>query len=353
MKKIYGVLFFFFFVLVASAEILPMDSIGVERRDGKTYVIHQVDPKETLFSISRRYNASVEVIKSENGGLAEGLKIGQIIKVLIAEAPTQTSSATKKHTVEAGQTLYTLSRIYSVTVDEIKRANNLSSNEISIGQEIIIPTSSVAQINQTSGTEVWPPKPVVKLDSTFKYHQVEAGQTLYTLARIYDKTVDQIKEINEMEGNTLSVGQYVKIEKKQSVPVKINKPVVLTEIPPKEEEMIENKPPAHVIAQKEAAIDQLEKNTIMTPMKEIKEAGLAEVIETPSDNKKYLVLHRTAKVGSVMKIRNEMNGMEIYARVVGKLPATGDNNKLLIKISKAAFEQLRAVDARFPVEISY
>ncbi len=65
------------------------------------------------------------------------------------------------------------------------------------------------------------------------------------------------------------------------------------------------------------------------------------------------MLHRTAKVGSVMKIRNEMNGMEIYARVVGKLPATGDNNKLLIKISKAAFEQLRAVDARFPVEISY
>jgi hypothetical protein len=84
-----------------------------------------------------------------------------------------------------------------------------------------------------------------------------------------------------------------------------------------------------------------------------KESGLAEVIPGTEANKKYLVLHRNAPVGSVIRIKNEENDLTIFARVVGVLPETGDNSKVLIKLSKAAFEQLKGVNARFPVEILY
>jgi hypothetical protein len=84
-----------------------------------------------------------------------------------------------------------------------------------------------------------------------------------------------------------------------------------------------------------------------------KETGLAEVIPGTEANKKYLVLHRTAPVGSVIRVKNEENSLTIFARVVGVLPETGDNSKILIKLSQAAFEQLKGVNARFPVEVLY
>lgn len=90
-----------------------------------------------------------------------------------------------------------------------------------------------------------------------------------------------------------------------------------------------------------------------TAYKNLKETGQAEVIEGTGNHKKYLVLHRTAPVGTIMRIRNEENDITVFARVVGVLPDTGDNSKLLIKVSKAAYDQLKAVNSRFPVEISY
>ena len=83
------------------------------------------------------------------------------------------------------------------------------------------------------------------------------------------------------------------------------------------------------------------------------ENGLAELIPGTEANKKYLVLHRTAPVGSVIRVKNEENDRTIFARVVGVLPETGDNSKVLIKLSQAAYQQLKAVNARFPVEILY
>ena len=87
--------------------------------------------------------------------------------------------------------------------------------------------------------------------------------------------------------------------------------------------------------------------------KNIRESGLAQVIEGTGDHKKYLVLHRTAPVGSVIRVKNEENNITIFARVVGTLSDTGDNAKLVIMLSQAAYDQLKAVNSRFPVEVLY
>jgi rare lipoprotein A (peptidoglycan hydrolase) len=86
---------------------------------------------------------------------------------------------------------------------------------------------------------------------------------------------------------------------------------------------------------------------------EVVQAGLAELIEGTEGNRKYLALHRTAPVGTILKVRNEMNNREVFVRVMGPLPDTAFTDKLIIKISKSAYDRLGAIDSRFRVEVTY
>jgi hypothetical protein len=86
---------------------------------------------------------------------------------------------------------------------------------------------------------------------------------------------------------------------------------------------------------------------------EVIEAGLAELIEGTEGNRKYLAMHRTAPVGTILKVRNEMNNREVFVRVMGKLPDTAVNDKLIIKLSRSAYDRLGAIDPRFRVELTY
>ena len=83
------------------------------------------------------------------------------------------------------------------------------------------------------------------------------------------------------------------------------------------------------------------------------ERGLAESIEESGDSPKFLALHKTAGMGTIIQVRNELNNLYIFARVIGRLPQTSANDKVVIKLSKKAYDKLAAVDKRFPVEISY
>ena len=86
---------------------------------------------------------------------------------------------------------------------------------------------------------------------------------------------------------------------------------------------------------------------------EVFEDGLAEVIQGSSNTKKYLGMHRTVPIGTVMRVRNEMNGKEVFVRIIGRLPNTGTNRNIVIKISEAAYQSLGALDEKFRVTVSY
>ena len=85
----------------------------------------------------------------------------------------------------------------------------------------------------------------------------------------------------------------------------------------------------------------------------VKESGLAAMIEGSTTSKKYLALHRTAPVGTVIGVRNEMNDQMVFVRVLGKLPDVGDNDRIIMRISKAAYDNISAIDQKFRVELTY
>ena len=141
---------------------------------------------------------------------------------------------------------------------------------------------------------------------------------------------------NALTSNNLKEGQLLKVGRGKPEESKV--PVIGT--------------PRVVSDVSEMVIEPTAENT-SGGFKNLLESGQAELIEGTGGHKKYLVLHRTAPVGTIMRVKNEENDVTIFARVVGTLPETGDNSKLVIKLSQAAFDQLKAVNGRFPVEIMY
>ena len=370
------------------AGIYELDSLGVERVGDKSFILHRVEPKETLFGISRRYVSPVGDIIGANEVLKQGLKIGQTIRIPFTPK-SELPVGSILHKVVPGETLFSISKSYGLTVEQVKQSNKLIGNDLSIGQSLVIenatqtiPNSQVAtpQASTVSETVSIPKSESVstptitqkptstpreevakpKLEKTepaksetskastptlptsqpmvpgeFMTHQVQTGETLFAIATQYGVKVEDLIRLNALTSNNLRTGQNLKVGRGPIEESKV--PVIGT--------------PRVVSSAEEMNLEKLSENPV--GYKNIRETGQAERIEGTGGHKKYLVLHRTAPVGTIMRIKNEENDITIFARVVGTLPETGDHSKLVIKLSQAAFDQLKAVNSRFPVEILY
>lgn len=325
----------------------PQDSIGIETINGKKFIVHKVGEKETLYGISRRYGVTVNQILEFNKTADAGLEIGQILKVPYVPRPKTPKGATV-HKVAEKETLFSISRQYNVTIDDIKQWNSLSDNSLSVGQELVIKaTNTIPGVPQVQPVE---------MKSAQTVHTVAQKETLFSISRQYGTTVDQLKTWNNLPSEELSIGQvlfvaqpiYSSASQAQSSSVAeaaqqtITETPVITEVPVAKTE---------VTPQVKAPVVTISES--VTNKDEIKESGLAELIEGTAGNRKYLALHRTAPVGTILKIRNEMNNREVFVRVIGKLPDTALTDKLVIKISKSAYDRLGAIDPRFRVEVTY
>ena len=142
--------------------------------------IYTVKSGDTLYSIAKKYNLSVDELKKLNNLTSNILSIGQ--KLIVSEAPDKSETT---YTIIKGDTLYGIANKFNTTVSELKQVNNLTNNTLSIGQVLKIPTSSNNKITYT----------------------VKKGDTLYNIAKTYNTTVSIIKDLNNLTSNTLSIGQ--------------------------------------------------------------------------------------------------------------------------------------------------
>lgn len=310
---------------------VPQDSIGVETINGKVVVIHKVDAGETLYGLSKRYGTTVEEILKFNPTADGGLEIGQIVKIPYVRSVKTLPTSGTIHRVAEKETLFSISRMYGISVDDIKSWNNLTSNSLAVGQELVIR-------KKDTPVESRPSAPA--MSSTAGIHTVEAKETLYSISKEYGVSVDQLKVWNSLSSNELSTGQVLYVAQPKNAGIAAQPAVTA---------------PA-VVAPAVTAPTTEKTITISESVRgsdELVESGLAELIEGTEGNRKYLALHRKAPVGTILKIRNEMNNREVFVRVIGTIPDNGVNSKLLIKISKSAYDRLGAIDPRFRVEVTY
>ncbi len=329
-----------FLILISLISVPPKDSLGVETVNGKLFVIHQVDEKETLFAISRRYHTTVEAIIEYNADAEKGIDVGQILKVPYTPKRSYPPDAIV-HTVTAKETLYSISQQYDVSIDDIRTWNNFSGDALAIGQELVIRKNDSHPAKSAETT----PTPAKG------QHIVAAQETLFSISRQYGVTVQQLREWNDLENADLKIGQTLIV----AAPKKPETSVVASASPtaqPKQP-VTESAP---VVAPVKETVVQPHTIRISESVKngsETIESGIAELIEGTEGNRKYLALHRTAPIGTILKIRNEMNNREVFVRVMGRLPDTALTDKVLIRISKSAYDRLGAIDQRFRVEVTY
>ncbi len=327
----------------APGRVAPPDSVGQEMRGGQRFVKHRVAGGETLFAIARRYHVSVEQLTSANPQLRTGLGIGAVILVPRGAAGATTAAAlpTKK-TEKAEKTEKAL----------LKAAD---------------------QTEKAALKAVYSPKPAS--------HVVAKGETLSSIARQYHVRQADLIKLNKLtENGALRLGQTLLLgdtpdpaattaavaaaiktaePKPEPKPDPKPEPKAPAADPAKPAQVATVTPtpatttPATTTAAERAAEKEVEEATRTDEsVSRITESGTGAPIEK-SGTDKYLALHKTAPVGTIMQVKNAGNGQSVYVRVIGKLPDTGENNNILVRLSPRAVQKLGTSDSRFRVETSY
>ena len=255
-----------------------------KKENNKTFLLFKVGPKQSLFSILKRYNLSLTEFKSANTEVEIPVKTGEIVYIplhyleesnpapkmaeeKVADAPkTDAPKEAEIHIVASKQGLLSVANMHKVTMAELRKWNNLTSDRLQEGQRLIVSDPSASK-------------------------------------------------------STISV------DKTNLLPAKASTTAPATE------------PAAPA---KEKGPEDIKKKI---------ETGIAELIDVPDNSGKFLALHRTAPIGTLVLVKNLTNNQSIWVKVIGRLP-NGDA-KVIIKLSPKAFEKLNAVDKRVRAEISY
>ncbi|MBN2777978.1 MAG: LysM peptidoglycan-binding domain-containing protein [Bacteroidales bacterium] len=204
MKKIFGIIVFIIFpfaVSFAQTEITKSDEKVVI--DGVKYILHTVEPGQTLYSICKAYNVSIDEVNEVNVGLDSQIAVNQIIRIPILHELSD-DGKTIVYVVKSGDTLYSLCKKYGISEDEFYSLNSKlkKGSGLKVGQEILFPLSK--EISDAGEQD--------KDTINYYYHLVEKGETFYGLARKFNVTQQDILDANpDLTTSTLKVGDYIRI----------------------------------------------------------------------------------------------------------------------------------------------
>lgn len=199
-----------------------------------TYIVKNGD---SLYKIAENYKTTVNTLKTLNNLTNNNLYVGQVLKL-----PTTTSDDTGNlYTVKNGDSLWKIAQANNTTVNEIKTANNLTTDSLQIGQKLAIPKSggednnstdtytvvfgdSLWKIAQNNGTTVNEIKKINNLTSdalsigqkltipkSSNNYIVRAGDSLWKIANKFNTSVETIKKLNSLSTNMITIGQSLKI----------------------------------------------------------------------------------------------------------------------------------------------
>ncbi|MEM6641392.1 MAG: LysM peptidoglycan-binding domain-containing protein [Bacteroidota bacterium] len=334
-----------------AADLLK-DSLRTEQRPDGLFVIHLVEEQETLYSLAKRYGSAVDQISLDNELQGNEIDIGQVIAIkILSKKPNAIGGLEDKsplntgninlHVVQEGETLYSLSRKYNVKIKELKKWNQLEGNEISLGMKLRVSKNlAPSQTGKSEDTTQYTTKgkivsdvKVDSLDATeegndpftdFEKYLVQTGETLRSISTKIGVSLDSLRRWNQLTTDYLRIGQalfFKDAEKEVDVSIVASKRNLETRVDE----------------------DGFERTY---------EEGVASVIESMNTSR-YLALHHSLPIGTNIEVRNLMNNLLVHVKVVGKLPDTGPNHDLVLRLSKAAYDHLGILDSKARVEISY
>ncbi len=167
---------------------IPKQNVPNPPSTGNIYTVQNGD---SLWKIATRFGTTINQLKAENNLTNDNLQVGQILII-----PSTTSTGETNYTVKNGDSLWKIANQFGITVNELKSANNLTSDNLSIGQTLTIPKE----------------KPMTGENT----YTVKSGDSLWSIAKKYNTTVDTLKTMNNLITDTLRIGQTLKVPSSES-----------------------------------------------------------------------------------------------------------------------------------------
>ncbi len=324
-RKGYFFIGFLLIVSVSYSQTLNMQPIVKPMVRSSDFITHTVMVGENLYQISKLYNVSVNGILVANPGLTESVvKLGQIIripnktnkKILTNSEPTKselvpkvavkealTPKTSKYHTVLAGQTMYAISKMYNVKIEDIQKWNNIKDYNLTLGSQIIVSDAKETETPQVIKKQVY---------------KIEEPKPVENSAKV-DEVINKAPELNEnINSETPTKDILASNNATQKDLAKIFK------------------------AKSGIAIIQIAKGTgapITTSL------GTIETV--------YLVLHKWLPIGTIIKVKNLVNSKIIYAKVIGKLDDNEENKHVIVRYSLGVKKDLLLDNGKCYLQIEY
>jgi LysM repeat protein len=277
------------------------------------------------------------------------------------------------HKVKAGETLLSITKEYNANIFDLRKINRLATdNSVKVDDILIIPlatTTQPAAVAAKPAVKQGVQTPIAPTTQGEQEHTVMPGETLFSISRQYHTTPAAIKAANGMTDNGLRAGQKLKIPvagntpaapaKAAPAPPVVNKvaaPTVVQPIPPKAAAPADITPAIDPTVDSKMLAQLKAEFQAQTKTKRTIEAarGVATVMQddTKENQAKFYAFHKTAAIGTILKVRNLMNNRIAYVKVIGKLPENVDTQSVMIKVSSATAKYLTVLDAKFQCEVT-
>lgn len=216
---------------LGNAEDISSDTIDASFALAQDYrrVTYRVRRGDNMRGVARRLGVSPATIMKSNGLRSQRLRVGQTLRVNVPIVTRQTTSSrpstarstpdtpvasTKFYVVRKGDTLYSIANRYGISASALRNANNISGNNISVGQRLTINASGTPTKRHVVLEEV-PAKLQKQVNkrplANKATYKVRKGDTLFSIASSANMSVNQLKKLNGIRNNNLKVGQTLKL----------------------------------------------------------------------------------------------------------------------------------------------
>ncbi|HQZ25518.1 MAG TPA: LysM peptidoglycan-binding domain-containing protein [Flavobacterium sp.] len=202
--------------------VLLIPKKGNTKRPNSKVITHKVEPKETLFGIEKKYGVSDEALKNANPDLEKlGLQIGQTLVIpsnAVAKTTVSTPEKVVYHEVLPKETKYSIAKKYGVTIEELEKRNPEIIPNLAIGQKLIIKGTAPKVVAAAPQKEMV--KPIVPKVNYITY-VVKPKETLYSLSKMSGLSQDEFLFLNPALANGVEIGMEIKVSEYAAIPKEV------------------------------------------------------------------------------------------------------------------------------------
>jgi len=218
------VILFLFGILFSGGLFAQPGEVPVEVKDGANVHVHTVKKGQTAYGISRMYEVSINELYESNPEAQQGLSIGQKLYFPIKGEVLQNEVTSSDpivdtnliiHTVEAGETLYSIARKYGVPAKDVIDAN--PGETLALGSKVKVPLNNVVKDDTITPIIKDPINPTAIPGDSIILHKVKKGETLYSLSKMYNVSIEEITAANDGLADGLKKGMKLRIPLKKKV----------------------------------------------------------------------------------------------------------------------------------------